>query len=94
MLAEGIPPKSIAAVTFTELAASELLIRVRNFVSDLASGTIPPSSGSPCRAVFVRSNDLLDGYNTALTYADQKLFGSKLDLHPVRTDSGANLKHS
>src|ERR1700682_689456 len=44
--------------------------------------------------VFVRSNDLLDGYNTALTYADQKLFGSKLDLHPVRTDSGANLKHS
>jgi ATP-dependent exoDNAse (exonuclease V) beta subunit len=41
MLAEGIPPKSIAAVTFTELAASELLIRVRDFVSDLASGTIP-----------------------------------------------------
>ena len=30
ILAEGLPPKSIAAVTFTELAASELLIRVRN----------------------------------------------------------------
>ena len=41
MLAEGIPPKSIAAVTFTELAASELLIRVRDFVRDLASRTIP-----------------------------------------------------
>jgi ATP-dependent exoDNAse (exonuclease V) beta subunit len=41
MLAEGIAPKSIAAVTFTELAASELLIRVRDFVSDLAAGTIP-----------------------------------------------------
>src|ERR1700674_2480569 len=41
MLADGIPPKSIAAVTFTELAASELLIRVREFVSDLAAGTIP-----------------------------------------------------
>ena len=41
MLAEGVAPKSIAAVTFTELAASELLIRVRDFISDLAVGTIP-----------------------------------------------------
>lgn len=41
MLAEGVPPKSIAAVTFTELAASELLIRVREFVGDLATGRIP-----------------------------------------------------
>ena len=41
MLAEGIAPKSIAAVTFTELAASELLIRVRDFVSELAAGSIP-----------------------------------------------------
>ena len=42
MLAEGIAPKTIAAVTFTELAASELLIRVREFVDDLAAGDIPP----------------------------------------------------
>lgn len=42
MLAEGIAPKSIAAVTFTELAASELLIRVRDFVSELSAGQIPP----------------------------------------------------
>jgi len=41
MLASGISPKSIAAVTFTELAASELLIRVRDFVSELTTGTIP-----------------------------------------------------
>jgi len=41
MLAEGITPKTIAAVTFTELAASELLIRVREFVGDLAAGRIP-----------------------------------------------------
>lgn len=41
MLAEGVAPKSIAAVTFTELAASELLIRVRDFVADLVVGTIP-----------------------------------------------------
>ena len=42
MLAEGIAPKSIAAVTFTELAASELLIRVRDFVGDLGTGHIAP----------------------------------------------------
>ena len=40
MLAEGVPPRSIAAVTFTELAASELLSRVREFVADLSAGTI------------------------------------------------------
>jgi ATP-dependent exoDNAse (exonuclease V) beta subunit len=40
MLAEGIPPSSIAAVTFTELAASELLSRVREFVADLSAGHI------------------------------------------------------
>lgn len=40
MLAEGIAPRSIAAVTFTELAASELLSRVREFVADLSVGTI------------------------------------------------------
>lgn len=41
MLAEGISPKTVAAVTFTELAASELLIRVREFVGELAAGRVP-----------------------------------------------------
>ncbi|NMW32738.1 UvrD-helicase domain-containing protein [Altererythrobacter sp. RZ02] len=41
LLAEAVAPRSIAAVTFTELAASELLIRVRDFVADLVAGTIP-----------------------------------------------------
>ena len=41
MLAEGIEPKFIVAVTFTEFAASELLIRIREFVSELAAGRIP-----------------------------------------------------
>src|SRR5690606_24920733 len=40
MLAEGVAPRSIAAVTFTELAASELLSRGREFVADLSVGTI------------------------------------------------------
>ena len=41
MLAEGIAPRSIAAVTFTELAASELVVRVREFVAALEAGDIP-----------------------------------------------------
>jgi len=42
MLAEGTAPRAIAAVTFTELAASELLSRVREFVADLSEGRIAP----------------------------------------------------
>ena len=41
LLAGGVAPKHIAAVTFTEFAASELLIRVRAFVGALAAGDIP-----------------------------------------------------
>ncbi len=41
MLAGGIAPKHIAAVTFTELAASELLIRVRQFCDRLLAGDVP-----------------------------------------------------
>ena len=41
LLAGGAEPGSIAAVTFTEFAASELLIRVRAFVSALTAGDIP-----------------------------------------------------
>ncbi|WP_276968234.1 UvrD-helicase domain-containing protein, partial [Metallibacterium scheffleri] len=40
MLAEGVLPRSVAAVTFTELAASELLSRVREFVAELSAGKI------------------------------------------------------
>ena len=41
LLAGGVEPRHIAAVTFTEFAASELLIRVRAFVGALAAGGIP-----------------------------------------------------
>lgn len=41
MLLQGVDPRSIAAVTFTELAASELLQRVRHFVDCLLRGLIP-----------------------------------------------------
>jgi len=41
LLAEGVPPARIAAITFTELAASELASRVRKYVNELRSGSIP-----------------------------------------------------
>lgn len=42
MLAEGVAPRGIAAVTFTELAASELLLRIREFAADLLEDKIAP----------------------------------------------------
>ncbi|MYN45905.1 UvrD-helicase domain-containing protein [Pseudoduganella sp. FT93W] len=41
LLAAGQAPSSIAAVTFTELAASELVQRVRDFVQLLCEGSVP-----------------------------------------------------
>lgn len=41
LLSGGAAPKAIAAVTFTELAASELLARVRDFVDELLDGQLP-----------------------------------------------------
>ena len=48
LLAGGVAPGSIAAVTFTEFAASELLIRVREFVGALTGGESP----TPLRAAL------------------------------------------
>lgn len=41
MLAEGVAPGKIAAVTFTELAAGELLLRIREFCERLRDGSVP-----------------------------------------------------
>ncbi|MER2266796.1 UvrD-helicase domain-containing protein [Methylobacterium oxalidis] len=41
VLASGVKPSAVAAVTFTELAASELLSRVRHVVGELLSGRVP-----------------------------------------------------
>ena len=43
LLASGVPPASIAAITFTELAASELSVRVHRYVEQLLAGEIPES---------------------------------------------------
>jgi len=42
LFSQGVEPKNIAAITFTEFAASELRIRIERFVKELSNGTIPP----------------------------------------------------
>ena len=42
LLAAGQPPRQIAAITFTELAAGELRQRVVEFVTELADGIVRP----------------------------------------------------
>ena len=41
LLAAGQPPRSIAAITFTELAASELSVRISRMMEGLLAGEIP-----------------------------------------------------
>ena len=41
LLASGVAPRNIAAITFTELAAGELRVRVERFVNELLNGNVP-----------------------------------------------------
>lgn len=41
LLASGAEPTSVAAITFTELAASELSARVHRFIDELLAGRVP-----------------------------------------------------
>src|SRR5580693_5077475 len=41
LLASGIHPRNVAAITFTELAASELLQRIQEYVRDVLNGNVP-----------------------------------------------------
>jgi ATP-dependent exoDNAse (exonuclease V) beta subunit len=42
LFASGVPPRAVAAITFTELAAADLAARIRSFVARLLSGEVPP----------------------------------------------------
>ena len=53
LLASGAEPRSIAAITFTELAASALGARVHRYVDDLLAGRVP----KPLRAGSARRPD-------------------------------------
>ena len=46
LFAQGVEPKNIAAITFTEFAASELRIRIERFVEELCTGKVPPDIAS------------------------------------------------
>ncbi len=48
LLASGVAPRNVAAITFTEFAAAELAARVRQYVQKLADGEVP----SPVAAAF------------------------------------------
>jgi ATP-dependent exoDNAse (exonuclease V) beta subunit len=67
LLARGVDPRSIAAITFTELAASELSTRVRRYVQELLAGAMP----EPLRPAL--PNGLSDAERAALATAATKL---------------------
>ena len=80
LLAGGSAPGSIAAVTFTELAASELLMRVRKFATSLSSGHIP----SELRTAFPHGLTQ-NTYNTS-----RRRSLSSMRLHAQRFTASAN----
>src|ERR1700758_72473 len=43
MLAHGIQPRDLVAITFPESAAAELLERIQSFVDSLKNGIVPPA---------------------------------------------------
>ena len=63
MLAHGIRPRDIVAVTFTEAAAAELLERIERFVASLKAGSVPPE------LQLALPTDLSDGQRAAIATA-------------------------
>ncbi len=74
LLAKGASPTSIAAITFTELAASELSVRVHRYVGQLLADEMPVS----LRQAFPQG--LQPAHRTALAVA-----GGKLDELTIMT---------
>ena len=68
LLAAGKPPREIAAITFTELAAGELRERISHFVSEAADGVVRPDLQSAFpdgptasqRVLLAKARDALD----------------------------------
>jgi CRISPR-associated exonuclease Cas4 len=69
MLAEGFDPAHIAAITFTELAASEIAARVHRYVDELLAGRVP----APLRLALPKG--LTDAQRTSLAAARDALDG-------------------
>ncbi|EHR05616.1 UvrD-helicase domain-containing protein [Bradyrhizobium sp. WSM471] len=68
LLASGVAPRNIAAITFTELAAGELRVRVERFVNELLNGNVPDDLAlavdkaltAPQRAALIAARARLD----------------------------------
>lgn len=77
LLATGVEPANIAAITFTDLAASELSARVHRFVDELLSGLVPPPLAvvlpdgldPPRRAALAQAAGKLDELTAATIHA-------------------------
>jgi len=77
LLARGAEPSTIAAITFTELAASALSARVHRYVEELVAGRVPqPLSlalpnglGSDQRRTLLSASARLDELTTATIHA-------------------------
>ena len=98
LLAAGRPPRQIAAITFTELAAGELRERISHFVSEAAEGVVRPDLRSAFpngptadqRALLAKARDALD----ELTCSTIHVFCQRLlTPYPVeaKMDPGASV---
>lgn len=77
LLARGVAPGEIAAITFTKLAASELSARVQRYVNELLEGRVPEPLREPLpqglnaieRSVLVAAAGKLDELTAATIHA-------------------------
>ncbi|WDZ79054.1 UvrD-helicase domain-containing protein (plasmid) [Ensifer adhaerens] len=69
LLARGVEPRTVAAITFTELAASSLAARVRGYIDELLTGGVP----APLRLAL--PNGLEQSQRAVLSSAVQNLDG-------------------
>jgi ATP-dependent exoDNAse (exonuclease V) beta subunit len=67
LLASGVEPGNVAAITFTELAASELATRVHRFIDELLAGRMPDAM------IRALPGGLDEPHRAALTAAAGKL---------------------
>jgi exodeoxyribonuclease-5 len=63
LLASGVHPRNVAAITFTELAASELLQRIQEYVRELVRGNVP----EPLQIAM--AEEFVDGESESLSLA-------------------------
>ena len=91
LLADGVPPGSIAAITFTELAAAELADRIRRMAERLVEGEVPIELevALPQGLTDERRERLRDGLRRLDDLGATTIHGFALDLirpYPAEAD--------